>query len=170
MKRLVFLPVLSALALGLPVPMVRAECRLCTPDAAEGAPTIPINIEVYASLDFSRVALDQGDGGEVTIDSRSGGRKVSGGLNDLGGYAVRGEVRITGEPGRPIRVELPNRVEMRSSSGATAHIHGLETTLPAAPRIGADGTLSFSFGGRLSVKGQNSGNFRGSIPITADYL
>jgi hypothetical protein len=171
--RLIRLFFLSTLLLGLPIAVsAQAACRLCAPRApvkADAPPSAPLQIEVETALDFSRVAIATSDGGDVAVDARSGGRKVAGGLVDLGGMALRGTVRLKGEPGRPVRVDLPSRIEMRSSTGGIAHIYDLETDLTVDPVLAADGTLSFAFGGRLSVKGEVSGNFRGSIPITADY-
>jgi Domain of unknown function (DUF4402) len=164
---------LAALAIILPEKaLAQTACRLCGPDTAPKAmPTseVPLRIEVETALDFSRVALASSDGGDVAVDARSGNRKVAGGLIDLGGMALRGTVRLKGEPGRPVRIDLPTRIEMRSTTGATAQIYDLQTNLSPDPVLGPDGTLSFSFGGRLSVKGAVSGTFRGSIPITADY-
>jgi hypothetical protein len=132
-------------------------------------PQKPLRIDVEAALDFSRVAQTDDRGGEIHVDPRSGARQVNGALVDLGGMPVRGTVRITGDAGRAIRVDLPQRVILRSNTGASAEVIDLATDLPPAPTLGADGQLSFSFGGRLSVKGAVSGTFRGSIPITADY-
>ncbi len=163
----------GALFLGLPTALAaQADCRLCAPISKPDGPSAaetPLRIEVETALDFSRVALASDDGGEVAVDPRSGGRKVGGGLVDLGGIALRGAVRLTGEPGRPVRIDLPSRIEMRSSTGAIAHIYDLETDLSSDPALGPDGKLSFAFGGKLSLKGAVSGSFRGSIPITAEY-
>lgn len=160
------------LAAGVPYALsAQVACRLCAPGtdaAAEAAPETPLRIDVETALDFSRVA-QQGGGGDVAVDARSGDRRVAGGLVDLGGMALRGTVRLIGQPGRMVRIDLPNRVQLRSSTGFVADIYGIETDLPPNPTLGSDGTLSFAFGGKLSVKGEESGVFRGSIPITADY-
>lgn len=150
------------------------SCRLCAPSnslldrKADEAPARPIRIEVETALDFSRAA-QAGKGGEVEVDGRSGTRRVGGGLVDLGGMGVRGTVRISGTPLRPLRIDMPHRVSLRSSMGALAEVSDLRTDLPPVPVLGSDGTLTFSFGGRLQVRGNAAGVFRGSIPITADY-
>jgi Domain of unknown function (DUF4402) len=147
-------------------------CRLCAPETGpveNTPPDVPLRIDVETALDFSRVAQNGDGGGDVAVDARSGGRRVAGGLVDLGGMALRGTVRLTGSPRRMVRIELPNQVQLRSSTGAIADVYTLETDLPPNPALGSDGSLTFSFGGKLSVKGQTSGVFRGSIPITADY-
>ncbi len=151
-------------------------CRLCAPGTndikttePETEPGQPLHIEVETSLDFSRIAQGDGSGGDVTIDSKSGARRVAGSLLDLGGLALRGTVRLKGEANRLVRVDLPREVQLRSANGAVATVYNIETDLSPSPKLGIDGTLSFSFGGKLSIKGQSSGSFRGSIPITADY-
>jgi hypothetical protein len=169
--------VLLILATGLiaaPLALRAAEpiaCQLCSPSAKAGereAPRQPIQIDVEAALDFSRVA-QTGDGGEVGVDPITGARRVSAGLSDLGGMALRGSARITGQPFAPVLVSLPNRILLSATTGATAEVIDIKSDLSAAPSLGADGTLRFSFGGRLILKGSVSGQFRGSIPITADY-
>ena len=45
----------------------------------------------------------------------------------------------------------------------------LTTDLPGWPVLDASGTLEFSFGGRIEVRGSGGGNFRGRIPISVDY-
>jgi hypothetical protein len=167
--------VFLALGLGFAPSELRAgeplACRLCAmPD--KGTPTKtprqPLQIEVEAALDFSRVA-QTGDGGEVGVDPLTGARRVSGGLSDLGGAALRGSARLTGQPFAPVFITLPNRVSLRSTTGASAEVIDIRSDLSSAPILGADGTLRFSFGGRLVLKGAVSGQFRGTIPITADY-
>ncbi len=170
MRRISFTLLLLA---QMPAPlMAQAPCRLClpAPAGAQAAPEtdVPLRIEIETALDFSRAALN-GSSGEIAIDPQTGMRRVGGSLVDLGGMPVRGTVRISGGALRPVRVSMPHRVELRSSTGATAEVTGLVTDLSPAPRLGNDGRLSFSFGGRLVVRGAASGVFRGAIPITADY-
>jgi hypothetical protein len=153
-----------------------AQCRLCAapPDSAPSARSsdkteTPLNIEITANLDFSRLALLNRAGGEVEIDPQSGQRRISGGLTDLGGLSLNGEGRLTGEPGRVVRVHLPERITLSAPNGSTADLVKLDTDLPAQARLDRDGRLNFSFGGRLRVTGNASGQFRGRIAITADY-
>jgi hypothetical protein len=87
----------------------------------------------------------------------------------MGGLVLKGTVRVTGTPFAAVRIDLPARVQLRSSAGATAEVVDLKTDLSAAPRLDSTGTLVFSFGGRLVVRGEVSGNLRGNVPITADY-
>jgi hypothetical protein len=147
-------------------------CRLCAAPERAALPNVPpqpLRIEVETALDFSRVAMADNGGGDIRIDPHNGARQVGGGLIDLGGMPVRGTVRLFGVPGRAVRIDLPQRVQLRSNTGAIAEVVDLATDLSPAPMLGPDGMLSFSFGGRLTARGAVSGNFRGSIAITADY-
>ena len=81
-----------------------------------------------------------------------------------------GEAHVRGEPGRTIRIDLPSRIELFSFSGARIVIDEIETDLPSLPRLDSAGTLTFRFGGRLQVNGEPEGDFRGDLPITAEYL
>lgn len=150
----------------------RVDCRLCDP-AAQSTPSLPeqrpLHIEIETSLNFSRVAQSGEAGGEVKVRAADGGRQVGGALIDLGGLALAGSALVTGTPYAMIRIDLPNRVEMRTSNGDVAIVEGLETDLPTISRLDSNGSLRFSFGGRMIVKGAVSGSFRGRIPISVDY-
>lgn len=153
-----------------------AQCRLCATPPAGAASTsassqaeTPLNIEITANLDFSRLALLNRAGGEVELDPQSGQRRISGSITDLGGLSLHGEGRLTGEPGRVVRVQLPERITLSAPNGSTADLVKLDTDLPAQARLDHDGRLTFSFGGKLRVTGNASGQFRGRIAITADY-
>lgn len=167
-------PALMALVGAMLLPDAAAGqgvCPLCDPqtESRRGeVPEQPLRIEVESALDFSRLAL-AGSVGDASIDPATGNRSTQGGLMGLGGMPFRGTVRLTGTPRRPIRVDLPRRVQLRSSSGGIVEVYDIATDLPPMPMLGADGRLSFSFGGRLVVKGSVSGTFRGQIPVTADY-
>ncbi len=147
---------------------VSAQCRLCAaPQATVAPPTRALNIDIETSLDLGRAA-DTGRGGSIVLDERTGARRVAG-LADLGGFAIKGRVRLTGEPFRHVRVSLPAGIQLISPDGSTADAVDLRTDLPPDPMLDANGTLSFGFGGRLVVQGQAAGDFRGRIPIVADY-
>ena len=147
-------------------------CRLCGASAPVVArdtePATPLRIEITADLDFSRVAAS-GAGGAVRIDPVSGSRQVAGQLTDLGGVALRGEARLTGAPGRFVRVDLPDRIELTAADGSVAVLNDVRTDLPMAPQLDAAGKLGFAFGGTLAVSNGVRGNYRGRIAITADY-
>ncbi|MDB5715123.1 MAG: hypothetical protein JWO15_2520 [Sphingomonadales bacterium] len=148
-----------------------AQCRLCAPSTAvEGAPpTRALTIDIETSLDFSRAAQKGTASGNIAVDEKSGARLVSGGLVDLGGMALKGNVRLTGEPFRHVRVSLPSTIRLDAPDGGGADVVDLRTDLSPDPALDANGSLNFSFGGRLVVTGRASGDLRGRIPIVADY-
>ncbi len=88
---------------------------------------------------------------------------------DLGGMAVQGRGRITGTPQRAVRIDLPRQVTMSTPDGTSAELTDLVTNLPPFPLLDSAGTLEFTFGGQLNLKGHQGGNFRGRIPISVDY-
>lgn len=129
----------------------------------------PLNIEIRSSLDFSRATSTGDSGGSIAIDPNSGARTVSGDIVDLGGSPFAGSAVITGEPGRAIRLEMPSTIRLTSATGGSIEITNLRTNLSPAPRLDMYGQLEFAFGGDLILKGNVSGQFRGRIPITAEY-
>ena len=154
---------------------VAAQCRLCPADSGRSVTQIsqgsetPLRIEITANLDFSRLALLNRSGGEVSIDPVSGHRQISGAVTDLGGMSLNGEGRLQGEPGRYVRVTLPDTILLSAPNGSTAEVVKLETNLPAQAKLDHEGRLTFSFGGKLRVTGNAGGRYRGRIAITADY-
>jgi hypothetical protein len=166
---------LAILMVGLTNAVAAQEppCQLCSSadqeDRRQQAERAPLRIDVETSLDFSRVTQTEAGEGEIVVDPVSGERKVSGALTDLGGMSLRGSARIKGQPHQPVLITLPNRVQLRSSTGSVAEITDIRSDLGPASSLDADGQLRFTFGGRLRVTGRVSGVFRGSIPITADY-
>jgi Domain of unknown function (DUF4402) len=163
-------------ALGL-LPLLIAAgddaCRLCsaTPpsEQAVNRREIPVSIEITTKLDFSRAALSGGGDGAIELDPQGGGRRLNGGIVDLGGSALAGTAVVRGEPGRSVRIDMPNSARMTSSNGGVIEIAGLRTNLNGQSRLDSSGRLEFAFGGRLLVKGNVSGTFRARIPITAQY-
>lgn len=174
MRAMVRRPSLSSLALAVLAAWAApasAHCLLCpAPVEAprnERTPA-PLSVEVDAGLDFPRVAAGPGGGSVVLAPGRPA--RVSGALSALGGLSMSGRVLVRGEPGRALRIDLPDRVTMRAPDGTVAELVGLTADLPPAPRLGPDGSLRFDFGGRLQVQAAVAGDYRGDIPITVDYL
>lgn len=167
---------LTGASLLLSSASLAAQCRLCGSPAVTKAtePSFqtaekPLRIEVTANLDFSRLALLGRSGGEVSIDPVSGHRIVSGAITDLGGMSLKGEGRLEGEPGRYVRVNLPDRITLSAPNGSTAEVVKLKTNLPPQAKLDREGRLTFTFGGKLRVTGNAGGQYRGRIAITADY-
>ena len=148
-----------------------APCRLC--DGASGAgdqrPATPVSLAVETSLDFDRLILVGAGEGSAEIGP-DGSRNVSGSIGAIGARAVVGHVTIRGEPGRSVRIMLPQHIELTGLSGGTIRLESIRSDLSAAPRLGSDGTLSFRFGGILRVSGDVDGEFRGDVPIDVDYF
>jgi hypothetical protein len=88
---------------------------------------------------------------------------------DLGGSTFQGKVTVTGQPLKPIRIELPQTVVLRSPSGAEAELTDFRTDLPAVAMLDANGSLEFRFGATITTKDAQGGDFRGRIPIRVDY-
>ena len=150
-----------------------AQCLLCDDQvtaAAAKPPASTLTIQVETGIDFSRMALvSANQGGTATIDPATGQRVISGGLIGLSGIPVQGSVLIRGTPNQQVQVVFPTSVTLSTTGGGSIELTALTTTLKPNPRTAKDGTLRFTFGGRLMVNGSSAGDFRGTIPITVDY-
>ncbi len=150
---------------------VAAPCQLCSPvpsDLLNAPPAAPLRLQVETRLDFDKVVLE-GTSSAMLVLSPDGAVQLTG-ATASGARAMPGSVLIRGEPGRAVRVDLPGRVILFGDGTGSISIDSLTTDLPSSPRIGADGTLSFRFGGDLRLGGESDGAFRGSIDIVVDYL
>lgn len=150
-----------------------AQCRLCTQATTAPAPVGvqsggDVELQVETNLNFDRLVLSGSGSGSVTIrpDGSSG---VEGSIIEAGPRAMVGTVLVHGDPNRPLRVDMPRRVELFSVSGGRMTLDDIRSDLPAMPRLDAAGNLSFRFGGRLVLAAGADGPFRGDIPITVDY-
>ncbi len=151
---------------------VAAPCQLCSAvpsDILNVRPAVPLRLEVETRLDFDKVVF-QGPGSASIALSPDGVARLSGAASAAGARAMPGSVIIRGEPGRAVRVDLPHQVILYGEGAGSLRIDSLTTNLPHLPRIGADGTLSFRFGGDLRLSGDGDGAFRGMIDIVVDYL
>jgi hypothetical protein len=148
-----------------------AQCQLCAPeqDLSLSTSESPLSIEIETMLDFDRVALAGSGGGAVAIDPQTGRRSTAGELVAAGGVGIQGTALVRGEPGRAILLHLPRSTTLHSSSGDSAELTDLVADLPPGARLGPNGMLRFSFGGRLIVKGNADGDYRGRILLTVDY-
>ncbi len=151
------------------------SCGVCFgSDAAAGSPPRtaaerPLTLEITAGIEFSRMALAGQGTAAASIDPQTGTKRTQGGMVDLGGLSVQGRGRISGMPGRSVRIDLPARVAMTSANGASAQLSDFNTDLPAFPVLDGNGSLEFTFGARLQMQGALGGNLRGRIPISVDY-
>lgn len=153
---------------AVPVWAEPPDCLLCEQSRASKSEQ-PLRIELQSGLQFSRLGLIGRVDGRAEIDPQTGHKRVDGNMVDLGGLSYQGRARVTGEPLRPVRVELPTRVQLRSPDGAEAELGDFVTDLPPVAMLDENGVLEFSFGARLSTQGARGGNFRGRILIRVDY-
>ena len=148
-----------------------APCQLCTSvpsDILNAPPATPLRLQVETRLDFDKVVFE-GTGSANLVLSPDGVVQLTG-ATAAGARPMPGSVIIRGEPGRAVRIDLPGKVILFGDGNGSISIDSLKTDLPSFPRIGADGTLSFRFGGDLRLGGESDGAFRGSIDIVVDYL
>ena len=164
---------LASLSAGLTASApAAAQCRLCDSpstvrDAEDGKNQV--QLEVESSIAFDRLVLF--GAGEGTAVLRPDG-STSGTVNvaDLSPRAMVGSATVRGEPGRTIRIDLPHRIVLHSISGGEIMFDDVVSDLPPLPRLDSAGNLTFRFGGRLRVTGDAEGEYRGDLPITAEYL
>jgi len=150
----------------------RAQCRLCstpTTQVTQDGSTTPLRLEIDATLDFDRLVMLGGGKGAATL-LPNGERTAIGSVATVSASAMVGAVRVHGEPGRALRVDLPPRIELYSLEGGSIVIDRVETDLSGLPTLDSAGNLTFRFGGRLQISGDAEGEYRGEIPITVDYL
>ncbi len=159
------------IAAGL-TPPASAQCRLCeTPTTMRDEPTAKgdVRLEVETSLDFDRLILSgQGEGSALLRPD--GSTSIAGTVAQLSPRAMVGTVTLRGEPGRAVRIDLPRRIVLHSLSGGEMVFDDVASDLPSLPHLDAAGVLTFRFGGRLRVTSDAEGDYRGDLPITAEYL
>jgi hypothetical protein len=158
----------ASLLVAAPAP-AQDDCRLCFADTANTPGARPLAIEIWADLNFSKLALTGRSGGAAELDPASGAKRTSGELIDLGGLPINGHGRITGEPFREISITLPQRVMMTAPDGGHGELTNFVTSLPPHPALDGNGILEFTFGARLELGSNRGGNLRGRIPISVDY-
>ena len=148
-----------------------AQCRLCdkpTINREEPSAADDVRIEVQTNLSFDRLVLFGGGAGSAVIRP-DGSSSADGAVANIGPRAIVASVVLRGQPGRAVRVELPQRVELYSLSGGRISVDELSSDLPSLPRLDGAGNLSFRLGGRVRISGDADGDYRGDLPITAEY-
>ena len=170
---LVTLALMAAMGFAAPATPQDASvpCRLCdsSSNSEPDKPATPVSLNVEASLDFDRLILAGSGDGSAEL-SPNGGRAVTGSITAIGARAMVGEVVIRGEPGRIVRVALPDRIDLFGLAGGTIRLESISSDLPPMPRLDGEGRLSFRFGGILRVSGDLDGEFRGDVPIDVEYF
>lgn len=162
----------AALAAGPPGwSPAHAQCRLCdTPTVQRDEPqaTDRIQLEVETSLKFDRLISFGAGEGSVTIKP-DGSSSASGAVAVAGPRAMVGTATVRGTPGRSVRIDLPPRIQLYSLGGGTIIFDEVTSDLPAMPRLDLAGRLSFRFGGRVTIRGDAEGDYRGDLPINVEY-
>jgi len=150
---------------------VIAPCRLCetVSTTTEDKPATPVTLNVETKLDFGQLILASSGEGSAQLGP-DGARNVSGSVTALSARAMLGEVVIHGEPGRLVRIDLPNHIELFGRHGGSIRLDSIRSDLPSAPRLDDNGRLSFRFGGVVRVSGDVDGEFRGDVPIDVEYF
>ena len=129
----------------------------------------PLSITIESGIQVGRLALTGREDGNAVIDPQTGTKEVGPNMVDLGGLAFQGKATITGQPLKPVRIDMPRSVLLHSPSGAEAELSDFRTDLPPVAMLDANGVLQFNFGATLSSKGAQGGDFRGRIPIRVEY-
>ena len=168
-----FLKLAAAAAACLaPAAPAGAQCRLCdsptTNHETESAKG-DVQLDVETSLSFDRLILS-GTGEGTAVIRPDGSSSSTGAIDDVSPRAMVGTVTVHGEPGRILRVELPRRIVLHSLSGGEVTLDDVASDLPSLPKLDGTGSLTFRFGGRLRISGDADGDYRGDLPITAEYL
>jgi hypothetical protein len=160
----------GALAMPTAAP---GQCRLCTTPTTEASAEAvqqPVRIEVQARLDFDQLVLMDGAAPGTARLLPDGTASTSGAIGAISGRAMVGSVIIRGEPGRLVRIGLPDSISLYGLTGGNIRLDSLVSDLPAQPRLDSQGALQFRFDGALHVEGDAAGDYRGDVPITVDYL
>ena len=149
-----------------------AQCRLCsepTTAITEPGEKGEVRLEVETSLDFDRIILF-GQGSGSAVIRPDGSTLAKGTVAQISPRAMVGTVLLHGEPGRAVRIELPRRITLYSLSGGQVTFDDVASDLPSMPHLDSAGNLTFRFGGKLTISGDAEGDYRGDLPIIAEYL
>jgi hypothetical protein len=160
----------SVPAKSKPTPRPDNSCCADPFTTADGRGERPLTITVESGLSVGRLGLTGRQDGNADIDPQTGAKKVGARMVDLGGLSFQGKATISGQPLRPVRIELPQTVVLYSSTGAEAELSDIRTDLPGVAMLDASGQLQFSFGATISSKDGQGGDFRGRIPIRVEYF
>jgi hypothetical protein len=167
-----FASVLAAFAaLAVGSAPASGQCRLCatpTTIAADEPGAGAIALEVQTSIDFGRLVVAAAGEGSAVLRP-DGSASATGSIADALTRAIVGSAVVQGQPGKAVRIQLPARIVLTSSSGSQIIFEDVLSDLPSLPRLDAGGRLAFRFGGRLRVTGDAEGQYRGDLPILVEY-
>ena len=160
--------VIGATTLNAPA---NGQCRLCsTPSTAPVQDTTAddVRIEIETNLDFDRLIVGSEGGGDATL--RPDGSSLATGAISMGPRTRVATVIVHGTPGRPLRIDVPRRIDLFSLEGNRLTFEQVESDATDLPKLDTAGNLTFHVGGRLRFLGSEDGDYRGDLPITVEYL
>jgi hypothetical protein len=162
---------LAAALVAVPAPAFGSADGGCSDPFAKPATSgeRPLSITIESGIQVGRLALTGRQDGNAAIDPQTGAKQVGPNMVDLGGLAFQGKATITGQPLKPVRIEMPRSVLLHSPSGAQAELSEFRTDLPPVAMLDANGQLQFNFGATITSKNAQGGDFRGRIPIRVEY-
>jgi len=159
----------ATLATGSPA---LGQCRLCdkpTTAVTQSSEDAGLELEIQTNLDFDRLIVG-GSGQGAAVVRPDGSTAAQGAVGTVSPRAMVGTALIHGESSKVVRVELPRRIDLYSTSGdGQITVDGVTSDLPSLPRLDSAGNLTFHFGGRVTVTGGADGDYRGDLPITIEY-
>lgn len=148
-----------------------AQCRLCstpTTERADPDSQDSVQLQIDSSIDFDRLVLF-GSGDGTAVIRPDGSSAAQGTVSNIGPRAMVGTARVHGQPGRAVRIELPQQIDLYSLGGGRIRFDEVASDLPAIPHLDSAGNLTFRFGGRVRITGEADGAYRGDLPITVEY-
>ena len=164
-------PAIAAALIAVSAPAFGSVDGGCADPLANPANTDerPLSITIESALQVGRLGLTGREDGNAVIDPQTGAKQVGANMIDLGGVAFQGKATVTGQPLKPVRIDLPRSVVLRSAAGGEAELTDFRTDLPPVSLLDASGQLQFNFGATITSKNAQGGDFRGRIPIRVEY-
>jgi hypothetical protein len=136
---------------------------------------VPLKLTKIDDLAFGTIVPSTSTSGTVTINAKSGGRSVTGGVaahpGDIGHRAYFGGA---GSPGRQVIVEVDQPESLVSTTNSADKITVLALTLDGSPVRTIDATTRtffFGVGGIIEIGAdQPEGFYQTTFDVTASYL
>ena len=172
MGALKLLPMALAAATLAAASPALGQCRLCdkpTTALTQSSEDAGLELQIQTNLDFDRLIVG-GSGQGAALVRPDGSTAAQGAVGMISPRAMVGSALIHGESGKVVRVELPRRIDLYSTSGdGRITVDDVTSDLPSLPRLDSAGNLTFHFGGRVTVTGDADGDYRGDLPISIEY-
>jgi hypothetical protein len=166
-----FIAVMLAASAATLAPAAYAQCRLCsapTTGAQQTDANDNVQLEIETDLDFDRLIVGNTTGGDATV--RPDGSSFATGAIQVGPRTKVATVTVHGQPGRALRIDVPQRIQLFSLGGSSLTFDQVVTDAAEMPHLDSVGNLTFHIGGRLRFVGSEDGDYRGDLPVTVEYL